>query len=133
MSKSTSARTDLLLTTIVSGIEEVKGHDIISLDMGPVNSAICDHFVICHGSSTTQVEAIADKVKKFTDEALSERPWRSEGYGNAQWILLDYVDIVVHIFYKEARTFYNLEDLWGDAEVTRYDSDDYSTDRIVSN
>jgi len=133
MSKNTVPQTDTLLTTIVSGIEEVKGHGIISLDLSSLNGSICDHFVICHGNSTTQVEAIADKIKEFTDKQLGERPWRSEGQRNAQWVVLDYVDIVVHVFYKDARGFYNLEDLWGDAEITRYDTEDYSDFRNVSN
>jgi ribosome-associated protein len=122
-----------LLDTIINGIEEVKGQEIISLDLRNISGGMCDHFVICHGNSNTQVEAIADKVKKLTQERLDESPWKSEGYGNAQWVLLDYVDIVVHIFYKETRAFYNLEDLWGDADVTRYDSDNESGLKKASN
>jgi ribosome-associated protein len=101
----------------VRGIQEVKGHDILSLDLRKLPNSICDYFIICHGTSDTQVEAIARSVQKIMEESVGENPVHKEGTKNAEWILLDYFDVVVHIFKEEARSFYNLEKLWADADV----------------
>lgn len=101
----------------VRGIQEVKGHDILSLDLRKLPNSICDYFIICHGTSDTQVEAIARSVQKVMEESTGEIPVHKEGTKNAEWILLDYFDVVVHIFKEEARSFYNLEKLWADADV----------------
>jgi ribosome-associated protein len=118
MKKQIKEAKNALLQSIISGIEEVKGNEIVVMDLSRLPGAICDNFVICHGNSNTQVEAIANKVREFTEKDLNERPWRTEGYGNANWIILDYFNIVVHVFYKETRTFYDIEDLWADADIT---------------
>lgn len=108
-----------LLNSIIKGIEEKKGTDITTLDLRKIHNAICSYFIICNGNSTTQVEAIADSVIEQAEKDLSEKPWHVEGYENKDWILIDFVDIVVHIFRPEVREFYGLEELWADAEITR--------------
>ena len=122
MTKTTdSKQTTLLLESIIEGIQDVKGHDITVLDLTKIPHAVASHFVVCHGNSNTQVTAIARGVEKQTSIALNEKPWSREGIGNAEWALLDYGNIVVHVFYKEARAFYALEELWADAELTHYE------------
>jgi ribosome-associated protein len=108
----------LLCNTIVSGMQENNAQGITVLDLRKIKGAVTDFFVICSGESSTQVEGIADSVRRFTSKALKEKPWHVEGKRNAQWILLDYVNVVAHIFYKDVRKFYDLEDLWADAERT---------------
>ncbi|NND94504.1 MAG: ribosome silencing factor [Flavobacteriales bacterium] len=110
-----------LLDSIVKGIEEGKGEEIVIMDLRNVQASVCDYFVVCHGNSSTQTESIARKVVEQTEKQSDERPWRGEGFTNANWILLDYVDIVVHVFYKETRAFYDIEELWADAAVTYID------------
>lgn len=112
------ATSKILADTIVEGIQEVKGKDIVLLDMRDIENSICDFFVICSGESSTQVEGIANSVRRETIKKLKEKPYHEEGKSNAEWVLLDYVSVVTHIFYKEKRGFYNLEDLWADAEKT---------------
>lgn len=106
-----------LCETIVEGMQENKAEDIVVLDLREVENAITDFFVICSGNSTTQVDAIADKVVRETRKKLQEKPWHQEGKQNSQWVLLDYVSVVAHVFYKEIRSFYELEDLWADAKM----------------
>jgi ribosome-associated protein len=108
----------LLCNTIVSGMQENNAQGITVLDLRNIKGSVTDFFVICSGESSTQVEGIADSVRRFTSKALKEKPWHVEGKRNAQWILLDYVNVVAHIFYKDVRKFYDLEDLWADAERT---------------
>ncbi len=107
---------------IVHGIQEKKGKDIVSLDLRNISSSVSDYFVVCHADSSTQVKAIADSVEDEMFKAFQEEPWHKEGFQNSEWILLDFVSVVVHIFKTEKREFYGVEDLWGDAEVTRYES-----------
>jgi ribosome-associated protein len=104
---------------IIEGIKEKKGKEIVSIDISKFENSVCDYFIICHGDSTTQVSAIAQWIEKTMEEQLNERAWKKQGFENAQWILLDYVDIVVHIFQKESRDFYNLEGLWADGNVKK--------------
>ena len=110
-----------LVETIVEGMQEVKAHDIVVLDMREIPNAITDYFVVCHGDSSTQVEAIARSVEEETFENLQDKPWHKEGVENSQWILIDYVNVVAHVFYKEARDFYDIESLWADAKSTKID------------
>ncbi|MBC7525756.1 MAG: ribosome silencing factor [Flavobacterium sp.] len=117
MAKNTVS-TDILLTNIIKGIEEVKGNDIEILDLRAINSAVCDYFVICSGTSNTQVNAIVNSVQKMVSKELKDKPWHVEGTDNAEWVLMDYVSIVVHVFQKEIREYYNIEGLWGDAKIT---------------
>lgn len=110
-----------LLDTIVFGLQEVKGNDIVVLDLEKIPNSVCRYFIICHGDSGTQVEALASSVEKQTKEKLNERPQHREGVANAEWIILDYFDIVVHIFRKSTREFYDLEKLWADAPAHQID------------
>lgn len=106
----------------IQGIQEKKGNDIVRLDLRNLNSAVSDYFVVCNADSSTQVKAIADSVEEEIYKLTQTNPWRKEGLDNAEWIILDYFDIVVHIFRTEKRDFYGIEDLWGDAETTNYKS-----------
>lgn len=106
----------------VHGIQEKKGNDIVRLDLREINSSVSDYFIVCNADSSTQVKAIADSVEDEIFKSTKQHPWRKEGFGNADWIILDYLDIVVHIFKTEKRDFYGIEDLWGDAETTTYKS-----------
>jgi ribosome-associated protein len=99
-----------------------KGNDIVRLDLRNLNSSVSDYFIICNADSSTQVKAIADSVEKEIYTNTQTDPWRKEGFENAEWIILDYFDIVVHIFKTEKRDFFGIEDLWGDAQSTSYQS-----------
>lgn len=107
-----------LVQHALNGIEDVKGENLVVFDLREIENAVCDFFVICDANSTTQVGAISDSIEKHVRENLNDRPWHVEGRENAHWILLDYVNVVVHVFQKEARTFYDIESLWNDAQVT---------------
>lgn len=117
MTKNTTISSLQLAEAVIRGMQEVKGHNIKSIDLRKIPNSVSDYFVICHGTSNTQVEAISRKVEDTVSEELAERPMHREGGDNAEWILLDYFNVVVHIFREEARNFYNLEGLWADAEV----------------
>ncbi|CAM3888442.1 ribosome silencing factor RsfS [Flavobacterium branchiophilum NBRC 15030 = ATCC 35035] len=109
---------DELLAFIIKGIEEVKGNDIDILDLRLIDNASCDYFVICNGNSNTQVNAIVNSIQKTVSKAIKDKPWHVEGSDNAEWVLMDYVNIVVHVFQKHIREYYNIESLWGDAKMT---------------
>lgn len=106
-----------LVDTIVESIEDLKGENIIILDLTEIDNAVSDYFVICSGNSNTQVSSIASKVEKNVRHTLKERPLQTEGTQNAQWILIDYGNVVVHVFQKAIRDFYDLESMWGDAKL----------------
>ena len=110
--------TDQLITTILKGIEEVKGQDIDILDLRELGNTVCDYFIICNGTSNTQVAAIVNSIQKIVSKETKEKPWHIEGLDNAEWVLMDYVNIVVHVFQKHIREFYDIESLWGDAKIT---------------
>ena len=107
-----------LSEVIVKGMEEKKASNIVVMDLRDIKNTVSDFFIICSGTSDTQLEAISSSVEEEVSKASNEKPWRSEGKTNRQWILMDYVNVVVHIFLKETREFYGLEELWGDAKVT---------------
>lgn len=111
-----------MVDAIVEGIQEVKGKDIVVLDLRGVPNTVCDHFVICHGDSTTQVAAINRSVEEITREKTGEKPWHTEGERNAEWVLMDYVNVAVHIFHRDKRAHYALEELWGDALIKTYEN-----------
>lgn len=113
-----SANLDLLITEVIKGIEDVKGENITILDLREIENTVCDYFIICDGNSNTQVNAISGAIQKKVSKALKDKPWHVEGEKNAEWVLIDYVNIVVHVFQKETRDFYNIEGLWGDAKIT---------------
>ncbi|RZL32227.1 MAG: ribosome silencing factor [Pedobacter sp.] len=106
----------------IHGIQEKKGHDIVRLDLRELNSSVSDYFIVCNADSSNQVKAIADSVEDEIYKQTQTNPWHKEGQENAEWIILDYFDIVVHIFKTEKREFFGIEDLWGDAETTTYKS-----------
>ncbi|MDQ7916934.1 ribosome silencing factor [Mesonia sp. MT50] len=114
----TENNTDLLLTQIIKGMEDVKGNDIQILDLREIENTVCDYFVICNGTSNTQVNAIVNSVQKGVSKSLKDKPWHVEGTENAEWVLIDYVNVVVHVFQKHIREFYDIEGLWGDAKST---------------
>jgi ribosome-associated protein len=109
---------DLLITTILSGIEEVKGREITILDLREIENTVCDYFIICEGTSNTQVSAIVNSIQKQVSKALKDKPWHVEGMDNQEWVLIDYVNVVVHVFQKHIRAYYDIESLWGDAKMT---------------
>ncbi|MDD2277576.1 MAG: ribosome silencing factor [Bacteroidales bacterium] len=121
MAKRDKDNTDKLHSCIINAISDKKALDIISLDLGTLPKAVCKHFIICHADSNMQVRAIADNIEEKVIEKLKERPWQKGGYENSIWVILDYVDIVVHIFQTEWRQFYKLEELWADANRTTYE------------
>ena len=106
-----------LLEVIIEGMQELKAKNIVVMDLRAINSSVADYFVIATGTSSTQVEGICNSVEKFTEDLLEESPRRIEGKRNAKWILMDYFNIIVHIFDEETRAFYSLEQLWGDATI----------------
>ncbi len=111
-----SENQDQLISLVIKGIEEVKGENITILDLREIENTACDYFIICDGNSNTQVSAIAGSIQKIVSKAIKEKPWHVEGENNATWILMDYIHVVVHIFQKETREYYNIEGLWGDAK-----------------
>lgn len=106
---------------IILSMQDKKAFDIVSIDLRQLNNPITDIFIICHGTSNKQVEAIADNIVENVYKTILEKPWQKEGYENKEWILLDYVNIVTHVFVKEKREFYSIEELWGDGELTTFD------------
>ena len=109
---------DELIANIIKGIDNVKGENISILDLRKLDNRPCDYFIICDGNSNTQVNAISGSVQKLVSKELRDKPWHVEGEDNSEWILMDYVNVVVHVFQKHIREFYNIESLWGDAEIT---------------
>ncbi|WP_308992996.1 ribosome silencing factor [Mariniflexile litorale] len=109
---------DQLISVIVSGIEDVKGKEINILDLREIENTVCDYFIICEGTSNTQVNAIVNSVQKKVSKELKDHPWHIEGMDNAEWVLMDYVNVVVHVFQKQIRQYYDIESLWGDAKTT---------------
>jgi ribosome-associated protein len=109
---------EILIEAIVDAMLDKKAKDPVIMDFTKLNSAVCDAFIVCHGNSKTQAEAIADGVITDVKRKTGLNPWHKEGIENAEWILIDYNDVVVHIFQDSKRTFYNLEQLWADAEIT---------------
>lgn len=109
---------DELISVIISGIEDVKGKEINILDLRDIENTVCDYFIICEGTSNTQVNAIVNSVQKKVSKTLKDHPWHIEGVDNAEWVLMDYVNVVVHVFQKHIRDYYDVESLWGDAKTT---------------
>ena len=110
------------IASILKAIDEIKGKDVQILDLREIENTVCDYFVICTGTSNTHVNAISGIVQKQVSKATKDKPWHVEGEGTAEWILLDYVNVVVHIFQKHIRDYYDIESLWGDAKITTISS-----------
>lgn len=114
--------TDQLVPSIVKGIQEKKGKDIVILDLRKLQTRATDVFIVCHADSTTQVAAIYKSIEEEVHKFNNEWPWHTEGQQNSEWILLDYINVVVHVFLKDRREFYGIEDLWGDAQIERIEN-----------
>ena len=119
MTKKIEHLPEKLVDTIINALKDLKAVDIVSVNLKEVSGAVCKYFVICDGTSSTHVTSLADHVQNETSEKLNEKVWHKEGHQNAQWVLLDYADVVVHIFQREYRDFYQLDQLWADAKITR--------------
>ena len=111
-------QTKQLVQTITKGIQEKKGSNIVIADLSNIDGTICKYFVICQGSSPAQVEAIADSVSEMTRIESGEKPIKVAGLNNAQWVAMDYADVLVHIFLPDVREYYDLEHSWEDADIT---------------
>jgi len=111
-------QTEQLIKHIQAGIEEKKGREIVIVDLSTITDAICQAFVICSGGSPHQVQALADSIEEFARKGTGAKPQAIDGLRNAQWVAMDYGTVIVHVFLPEARTFYDLEHLWADAELT---------------
>lgn len=118
---SKDVSSEVLSEWVVEGMLDKKAIDVVVMDLRDVKHAIADYFVICSGNSDTQIDAISDSIEAQIHKNSKQNPWKREGQQNKEWILLDYVDVVAHVFNKEKRTFYGLEELWGDAIVTHID------------
>lgn len=115
---SNPQQTSTLLDSIVEGMQERKAKNILIMNLTGIENRVCDYFVICDADSKTHVSSIADSVEDTVIKLTQEKAYHSEGHQNGEWILVDYINIVAHVFLKEMRDYYNLEALWGDAEVT---------------
>jgi ribosome-associated protein len=119
-----------LAASVIRGMREKKARDIVSLDLRHIPNTVCEFFIICSGDSNTHVEGISGSVQETTRKELKDRPWHVEGMGNSEWVLLDYVNVVAHIFQREPRDFYAIERLWADAILTEHPDD---SDEVVFN
>ena len=119
---SSSGLSARLSEVAVYGMQEKKGNEIVRLDLRNIHSSVADYFVICHADSSAQVKALAKSVEEDVYKALQQDPWHKEGLEQGEWILLDFVDVVVHIFKTDTRQHFGIEDLWGDAEAQYYKS-----------
>lgn len=115
---------DTIRQEIISALQAKRGHDIIELDMRPVHSSVCDYMVICHADSSPHILALVDEVEERVGAATGEYPFRTSERSNAEWVVMDYFSVMVHIFLAATREFYNLEGLWGDAPRKEYSDED---------
>ncbi|MFC2176000.1 ribosome silencing factor [Bacteroidota bacterium] len=120
-STSRGEETEQLVAEIINGLREKKGKEIVTLDLRKINNAVTEFYVICSGDSSTHVQALAGSVEEGVKKVLKERPWHVEGVSGSEWVLLDYVNVVVHVFQKAPRRFYDIEGLWADAVVKEYE------------
>ena len=123
-SKTTPAKltkNSKVFKTVIEAIKDKKGEDIISLDLRKIHEAVADFFIVCSADNTTQLKAIIDSIEYKMLTVCGERPYKQEGVKNSQWVLIDYVDIVVHVMHTQSRNFYKLEELWNDAVATHHD------------
>ena len=122
--KTRKTKSQILTDIIIHGIQEKKGKNIVSLNLTKIPNAVCNFFIICHGTSKVQVESIADSVIYEVKKVSGANPWHKEGFKNAEWILIDYFYVVVHVFQENTRDFYRLENLWADAEIQKFKNDE---------
>ena len=116
--KKSKSQSEQLYNAIVEGMQENKANEIVVLDLRELDGAITEFFVICSGDSDTHVDGIANSISRHVRKEMKEKPWKIEGKTNSDWVLLDYVNVVGHIFYKDKRSFYDIEELWSDATRT---------------
>ena len=109
---------DNLIAAIIKAVDDVKGVDVQILDLREIENTVCDYFIICTGTSNTHVSAISGIVQKQVSKLTKDKPWHVEGENNSEWVLLDYVNVVVHVFQQHIREYYDIESLWGDAKIT---------------
>ena len=109
--------TDILVQSVIKGMLEKKAADIVVMDLRQTNNSVADYFIICTGNSDTQIDAISSSIDDVVSRECSENPWHIEGKSSKSWMLIDYITVVAHIFKKEVRDFYGLENLWGDAKI----------------
>jgi ribosome-associated protein len=121
LKSSSKKQTNGLLDSIIDGMQEKKAKNITVLNLSNIENRIADYFVVCDADSNTHVNAIADSVEDVVVKKTGEKPYHSEGQQNGEWILIDYINIVVHVFLRETREYYNIEGLWGDAEIQTID------------
>lgn len=119
--KSREVNSEQLVAEMIDGLREKKGKDIVTLDLRNIDTSVTDFFVLCTGDSNTHVNALAGSVEEEVRKAIGDKPWHIEGTSNGEWVLLDYVNVVIHIFQKEIREHYNIEGLWADAELKEYE------------
>ena len=123
--KRTSAarltKSSKIIKTIIAAIQDKKGENIVSLDLRKINEAVADFFILCEASNQPQIRAIAENIERKVKEKCEENPWHHEGYSTLQWVLLDYVNVVVHIMMPDTRKFYKLEEMWSDAVLDEHD------------
>jgi ribosome-associated protein len=121
--KRKGANSETLSDVIVKGMQEKKASDIVVMDLRKIKNAVADFFVICSGNSDKQLDAISDSIDAEVYKKFQENPWHTEGKNNKEWMLLDYINVVAHVFRKDRREFYALERLWGDADITEINAD----------
>jgi ribosome-associated protein len=121
--KRKGVNSETLSDVIVKGMQEKKASDIVVMDLRRIKNAVADFFVICSGNSDKQLDAISDSIDAEVFKKFQENPWHTEGKNNKEWMLLDYINVVAHVFRKDRREFYALERLWGDADITEIGSD----------
>lgn len=119
--KRKGADSETLSDAIVKGMQEKKASDIVVMDLRKIKNAVADFFVICSGNSDKQLDAISDSIDAEVFKKFHENPWHTEGKNNKEWMLLDYINVVAHVFRKDRRAYYALERLWGDADITEVD------------
>jgi len=123
MTKKKEITENKLLESIIESIKEKKGKEIVQIDLTKLQNPITNYFVICHGNSPTQVEAIAENIEKNLKQQFSMKIKHTEGKKNSQWVLIDLFDVIVHVFHEETRRYYNLEQLWADGEFKKYNEE----------
>ena len=123
MTENGSLNSDEKREKIIEALKEKKGKQIVTIDLREIHNSLCDHFIICHGESTTQVNALSESVEKNLKDKFEIRAHHIEGLQNCLWVLMDYYDILVHIFAEDQRSFYNLEDLWADGKLERFEDE----------
>ena len=114
-------RNSKIIKTIIAAIQEKKGQHIVSLDLRKINEAVADFFIICEANSQPQIRAISERVEQQVKDICEENPYHHEGYNNLQWVLIDYVNVVVHVMLEETRKFYKLEEMWSDGVTHEHD------------